>query len=313
MRLFNKLGVLLGGSSGERSVSLLSGQRVSTSLRRQDYEVIDIDLVKDDWLTQLISEEVDAVFLALHGKGYEDGTIQAILNHFGLPYTGSGILASALGMNKIMSKQIFSTMQIPTPDYLKIHLEEDLKVQTQNAIEQLGLPLVVKPASEGSSLGVSIIHEPDEIYHAIEKNRIFKDNLFEKYVQGQEITVGLIGVGDDLQALPILELIPKREFYDYQAKYTAGLTEFVIPARLSDEVSQVAQSIAIRAHQALGCHGYSRVDMIVDRLGQPFVTEVNTLPGLTELSDLPAQAAAAGISYDRLISKILDSAVLRDT
>ena len=313
MRLFNKLGVLLGGSSGERSVSLLSGQRVSTSLRRQDYEVIDIDLVKDDWLTQLISEEVDAVFLALHGKGYEDGTIQAILSHFGLPYTGSGILASALGMNKIMSKQIFSTMQIPTPDYLKIHLEEDLKVQTQNAIEQLGLPLVVKPASEGSSLGVSIIHEPDEIYHAIEKNRIFKDNLFEKYVQGQEITVGLIGVGDDLQALPILELIPKREFYDYQAKYTAGLTEFVIPARLSDEVSQVAQSIAIRAHQALGCHGYSRVDMIVDRLGQPFVTEVNTLPGLTELSDLPAQAAVAGISYDRLISKILDSAVLRDT
>ena len=312
MRLFNKLGVLLGGSSGERSVSLLSGQRVSTSLRRQDYEVIDIDLVKDDWLTQLISEEVDAVFLALHGKGYEDGTIQAILNHFGLPYTGSGILASALGMNKIMSKQIFSTMQIPTPDYLKIHLEEDLKVQTQNAIEQLGLPLVVKPASEGSSLGVSIIHESDEIYHAIEKNRIFKDNLFEKYVQGQEITVGLIGVGDDLQALPILELIPKREFYDYQAKYTAGLTEFVIPARLSDEVSQVAQSIAIRAHQALGCHGYSRVDMIVDRLGQPFVTEVNTLPGLTELSDLPAQAAAAGISYDRLISKILDSAILRD-
>lgn len=313
MRLFNKLGVLLGGSSGERSVSLLSGQRVSTSLRRQDYEVIDIDLVKDDWLTQLISEEVDAVFLALHGKGYEDGTIQAILSHFGLPYTGSGILASALGMNKIMSKQIFSTMQIPTPDYLKIHLEEDLKVQTQNAIEQLGLPLVVKPASEGSSLGVSIIHEPDEIYHAIEKNRIFKDNLFEKYVQGQEITVGLIGVGDDLQALPILELIPKREFYDYQAKYTAGLTEFVIPARLSDEVGQVAQSIALRAHQALGCHGYSRVDMIVDRLGQPFVTEVNTLPGLTELSDLPAQAAAAGISYDRLISKILDSAVLRDT
>ncbi|MCH2573613.1 D-alanine--D-alanine ligase [Candidatus Poribacteria bacterium] len=312
MRLFNKLGVLLGGSSGERSVSLLSGQRVSTSLRRQDYEVIDIDLVKDDWLTQLISEEVDAVFLALHGKGYEDGTIQAILSHFGLPYTGSGILASALGMNKIMSKQIFSTMQIPTPDYLKIHLEEDLKVQTQNAIEQLGLPLVVKPASEGSSLGVSIIHEPDEIYHAIEKNRIFKDNLFEKYVQGQEITVGLIGVGDDLQALPILELVPKREFYDYQAKYTAGLTEFVIPARLSDEVSQVAQSIALRAHQALGCHGYSRVDMIVDRLGQPFVTEVNTLPGLTELSDLPAQAAAAGISYDRLISKILDSAVLRD-
>ena len=312
MRLFNKLGVLLGGSSGERSVSLLSGQRVSTSLRRQDYEVIDIDLVKDDWLTQLISEEVDAVFLALHGKGYEDGTIQAILSHFGLPYTGSGILASALGMNKIMSKQIFSTMQIPTPDYLKIHLEEDLKVQTQNAIEQLGLPLVVKPASEGSSLGVSIIHEPDEIYHAIEKNRIFKDNLFEKYVQGQEITVGLIGVGDDLQALPILELIPKREFYDYQAKYTAGLTEFVIPARLSDEVSQVAQSIALRAHQALGCHGYSRVDMIVDRLGQPFVTEVNTLPGLTELSDLPAQAAAAGISYDQLISKILDSAILRD-
>ena len=312
MRLFNKLGVLLGGSSGERSVSLLSGQRVSISLRRQDYEVIDIDLVKDDWLTQLISEEVDAVFLALHGKGYEDGTIQAILSHFGLPYTGSGILASALGMNKIMSKQIFSTMQIPTPDYLKIHLEENLKAQTQNAIEQLGLPLVIKPASEGSSLGVSIIHEPDEIYHAIEKNRIFKDNLFEKYVQGQEITVGLIGVGDDLQALPILELIPKREFYDYQAKYTAGLTEFVIPARLSDEVSQVAQSIAIRAHQALGCHGYSRVDMIVDRLGQPFVTEVNTLPGLTELSDLPAQAAVAGISYDRLISKILDSAILRD-
>lgn len=311
MRRFNRLGVLLGGGSGERSVSLLSGQRVSSSLREQGYEVVEIDPINEDWLDQLRRAEVEAVFLALHGKGYEDGTIQAILGHFGVPYTGSGILASALGMNKIMSKKIFSTMQIPTPDYLQIYIDGDLKTQCQKGIDRLGFPLVIKPASEGSSLGVSIIREADEIYPAIEENRGFQDNFFEKYVQGQEITVGLIGVGSSLQALPILELIPKGEFYDYKAKYTAGMTEFVIPARLSDEVTQAAQSIAHRTHHALGCHGYSRVDMIVDKLGQPFVTEVNTLPGLTELSDLPAQAEAAGISYNQLISQILDSATSR--
>ena len=308
MRRFSRLAVLLGGVSGEREVSLQSGQRVVASLKRQGYQVVEIDPIDEDWLDQLRTTAAEGVFLALHGKGYEDGTVQAILESLGLPYTGSGILASALGMNKIMAKRVFQTMEIPTPAYMPINLELDLDQQCEEAIEQIGFPLVVKPTSEGSSLGVSIVYQAEKLRRAVEKNRDFQENMFEQYIQGKEITVGLIGIGSQLRTLPVLELIPQNKFYDYEAKYTEGMTQFIIPARLSETVSQIAQSVALRAHLALGCHGYSRVDMIINETEQPFVTEVNTLPGLTELSDLPAQAGAAGISYDQLIAEILESA-----
>ena len=307
MRRFSRLAVLLGGVSGEREVSLQSGQRVVASLKRQGYQVVEIDPIDEDWLDQLRTTAAEGVFLALHGKGYEDGTVQAILENLGLPYTGSGILASALGMNKIMAKRVFQTMAIPTPAYMPINLELDLDQQCEEAIEQIGFPLVVKPTSEGSSLGVSIVYQAEKLRWTVEKNRDFQENMFEQYIQGKEITVGLIGIGSQLRALPVLELIPQNKFYDYEAKYTEGMTQFIIPARLSETVSQTAQSVALRAHLALGCHGYSRVDMIINETEQPFVTEVNTLPGLTELSDLPAQARAAGISYDQLIAEILAS------
>jgi len=307
MRRFSRLAVLLGGVSGEREVSLQSGQRVVASLKRQGYQVVEIDPIDEDWLDQLRTTAAEGVFLALHGKGYEDGTVQAILENLGLPYTGSGILASALGMNKIMAKRVFQTMAIPTPAYMPINLELDLDQQCEEAIEQIGFPLVVKPTSEGSSLGVSIVYQAEKLRGAVEKNRDFQENMFEQYIQGKEITVGLLGIGSQLRALPVLELIPQNKFYDYEAKYTEGMTQFIIPARLSETVSQTAQSVALRAHLALGCHGYSRVDMIINETEQPFVTEVNTLPGLTELSDLPAQARAAGISYDQLIAEILAS------
>mgnify|MGYP001171710711 FL=1 len=307
MRRFSRLAVLLGGVSGEREVSLQSGQRVVASLKRQGYQVVEIDPIDEDWLDQLRTTAAEGVFLALHGKGYEDGTVQAILESLGLPYTGSGILASALGMNKIMAKRVFQTMEIPTPAYMPINLELDLDQQCEEAIEQIGFPLVVKPTSEGSSLGVSIVYQAEKLRRAVEKNRDFQENMFEQYIQGKEITVGLIGIGSQLRTLPVLELIPQNKFYDYEAKYTEGMTQFIIPARLSETVSQIAQSVALRAHLALGCHGYSRVDMIINETEQPFVTEVNTLPGLTELSDLPAQAGAAGISYDQLIAEILES------
>jgi D-alanine-D-alanine ligase len=215
-------------------------------------------------------------------------------------------------MNKVMTKRVLSTLDIPTPDYLAVDPNQSLDLQCEEAIDRLGLPLVVKPASEGSSIGVSIISELPEIRRIAHKTQHqFGEILFERYIRGQEVTVGLLGINENLRALPILELVPKREFYDYEAKYTEGMTEFIIPARLSDSLTEQVQEVALRTHQAIDCWGVSRVDMLVDTDGQPYVMEINTLPGLTDLSDLPAQAAASGISYDELIYEILASAQTR--
>ena len=255
---------------------------------------------------------IEIAFLGVHGKGCEDGTIQGVLEAFEFSYTGSGVLASALAMNKTMTKRVLSTLDIPTPDYLAVDPNQDLDLQCEEAIDRLGLPLVLKPASEGSSIGVSIISELPEVRLIAHKTQHqFGEILFERYIRGQEVTVGLLGINENLRALPILELVPKREFYDYEAKYTEGMTEFIIPARLSDSLTKEVQEIALGTHQAVGCWGYSRVDMLVDTDGQPYVMEINTLPGLTDLSDLPAQAAAAGMSYDDLIYEILTSAQVR--
>ena len=310
--LKKRIAVLMGGKSAERQVSLRSGARVITALQNLGANPISIDPIDEDWIDQMRAASIEIAFLALHGKGCEDGTIQGVLDSFEFTYTGSGVLASALAMDKVMTKRVLSTINIPTPDYLSMDAALDLEAQCEEAADRLGLPLVVKPTSEGSSIGVSIVAELSELKRVARKTQHqFGAGFFEQYIQGKEVTVGLLGVKKELRALPVLELVPKREFYDYEAKYTEGLTEFILPARLSDGLTKRVQEIAINTHKALGCWGVSRVDMLIDADGQPYVTELNSLPGLTELSDLPAQANEAGISYEELVLEILASALIR--
>ena len=310
--LSKRIAVLLGGKSGERQVSLRSGARVMSALASLGASPVAIDPLNHDWIDKMHSKSIEIAFLALHGKGCEDGTIQGVLEAFGFAYTGSGVLASALAMNKLMTKRVLSTIDIPTPNYLALSPEADLQEQCDEAVNRLGFPLVIKPTSQGSSIGVSIVKEVSELLRIARKTQFEFGEIFcEQYIQGQEITVGLLGVKQNLRALPVLELVPNREFYDYEAKYTEGMTEFIVPARLSNRLTKRVQEIALNTHKAIGCCGASRIDMMVDAGGNPYVIELNTLPGLTQLSDLPAQAEAMGIPYDQLIVEILTSAMKR--
>lgn len=306
-----KIAVLMGGKSGEREVSLRSGQAALEALIRQGLDAVKIDAADDHLVEKLNSNEIDIVFIALHGKGGEDGKIQGLLESLGLSYTGSRVLASALAMDKVISKLVFNAANVPTPDFVPVDSELGMEKQCDEAINRLELPVVIKPIAEGSSLGVSIVKERAEVLPIAEKTlQQYDDIFFEKYIKGKEVTVGLLGTNENLRALPVLELVPKKEFYDYEAKYTKGMTEFILPARLSAELTTKVQKIGLSAHKALGCHGMSRVDMMVDSVDeQPYVTDVNTIPGLTDLSDLPAEAETAGISYDELILEILSSAI----
>jgi len=295
----------MGGRSSERDVSLRSGKNVLHSLKKQGFKnVFQMDL-DDDLLLKLRKNKIDAVFIALHGKYGEDGCVQGLLEMAGIPYTGSGVLASALAMNKVQAKKIFQAISIPTPNYSEINAYSDIKKETERILRIFPLPLVIKPVSEGSSVGVSIVKEGDNLSGilaaAVDE---FRDVFIEEYIKGKEVTVGILGE----EALPVLELVPRSEFYDYKAKYTKGGAEFILPARLSKPLYSRVQKTALAAHRALGCRGFSRVDIIVGEDHVPYVHEVNTIPGLTDLSDLPAEAAHAGISFDELILRILQSA-----
>lgn len=304
-----RVAVMLGGTSGERQVSLRSGENILNALKRQGVASFPIDPRDDDWLTRLLTEQPDAVLLALHGKPGEDGTVQGLLEVLGIPYTGSGVLASAIAMNKVTTKQILLANGLPTPKYVLLSPLHDVREQVDEVADALGFPLVVKPTSEGSSLGISIVHSYETLGNVLLKTFYDFHSIFaEQYIPGMEVTVGILGTGRRIRALPVLELVPHNEFYDYEAKYTPGMTDFHLPARLSEAVTAHVQEVALRAHLAIGCHGYSRVDMRVTPDGEPFITEINTLPGMTDTSDLPAQAQAAGIPYDELVLEILNSA-----
>ncbi|MFH1576771.1 MAG: D-alanine--D-alanine ligase [Candidatus Margulisiibacteriota bacterium] len=303
-----KICVLMGGRSGEREVSLRSGKRVFDSLKKQGYNVISMDL-EDDLVARLKAEKIEIVYNILHGRFGEDGTVQGLLEMANIPYTGSKVLASALAMNKLASKRVFDAVGIPTPRYVEVDATQNVAKEAARIQRVFPFPLVIKPTSEGSSLGVTLIKKPDGFQEVLEKTVAeFKDVFIEAYVKGREVTVGIIGTNSDVQALPILELVPKNEFYDYEAKYTAGLTDFILPARLSQALTKKVQEIALMAHKSLGCYGVSRVDMIIGSDHIPYVHEVNSIPGMTERSDLPAEAAHAGISFDQLVVKILESA-----
>ena len=304
-----KIAVLYGGASGEREVSLRSGKKVFDSIISQGLDAVLID-TKEDFIPVLKKEKTDLACIVLHGRGGEDGSIQGLLEVLGIPYTGSKVMASAIGMDKVASKKMWISAGVPTPKFIEIDKNSEIAAQAKKILGCFPLPYVVKPNCEGSSLGITIVRDPAELEKVLaETVEKYGDVFIEEFIGGCEGTVGVLDSSKGLEALPILELVPKAEFYDYNAKYTQGMTEFIIPARLSKLVYQRAQETALEAFKAISCRGFARVDIIVDRDGTPFVTEINTIPGMTDLSDLPAQAKAAGISYDELVVRILESAL----
>ena len=305
------IAVLMGGKSGEREVSLRSGQGVVQALHERGYDAVGVD--PDTHLPkQLADAGAEVVFNALHGGAGEDGTIPGMLDVLGIPYTGCGVLASALTLDKVRTKQLLEGCGIPTPAYVWTDSPAESNRVVEETLDRLGLPAVVKPVNEGSSLGVTIPKTAEELEADVRRTLgEYGGVLVEAFCDGDEITVGVLGYGPTMRALPVLELIPKTEFYDYEAKYTKGMTDLICPARIPEEASQRAQGLAVRAHQACGCHGLSRVDMHHDSQGRIWVHEINSVPGLTETSDVPAEARAAGMTYADLIEEILESALVR--
>jgi len=298
-----KIGVLMGGLSSEREVSLSSGTAVLAALREKGYDADGIDVGRDV-AEQLRTRNIGIAFNALHGKYGEDGAIQGLLEMVGIPYTGSGILASAMGMNKIISKTVFKSYGLTVGPYLVVGRGDRDVART--AHQEVGLPLFVKPSCEGSSMGVSLVRRSGELAAALDLAFSFDPEiLIEKYIPGMEVQVGVLGS----RALGAIEIVPKDAFYSYDAKYTAGGSEHFFPARIPQDVYDRTMDAGLLAHRALGCRGYSRVDFIVDEGGVPHILEVNTLPGMTATSLLPDIAAGVGIPFPELVEEILRLAV----
>jgi len=309
-----RVAVLKGGRSLEREVSLRSGANVEAALRRLGHEVTGVD-VDQHLVRTLRAERPDAAFLALHGKGGEDGTVQEVLEILGVPYTGSGVRASERAMDKVVAKATFEAAGLPTPPSFAFSEDAFRELGAADTLgeirERLGLPLVVKPAKQGSALGVSVAHEPGEIPHALMSALSYDDRvLLERFVPGREIAVSVLGT-EEPEALPAVEARPRgRDFYDFEARYTPGLTDFVAPAPLEPDQADTAARLALECYAELGCRGFGRVDMILDDEGWFWVLELNTIPGLTDTSLMPKAAEAAGMDFDELIARVLAQAAL---
>ncbi|MBM4140133.1 MAG: D-alanine--D-alanine ligase [Nitrospira sp.] len=306
-----RIGVVMGGQSAEREVSLRSGNAIYNALKGLGYHTVAID-AGPDLCSVLISNKIEIAFLALHGGYGENGSVQGMLEVLGIPYTGSKVLASALAMDKDASKKIFIYHDIPVPPFIVVRRSElgvlSFKLRTQNSElrTDFDMPWVVKPATEGSSVGVSIVRDEMNIREAIEKATSLSEKvIIEKYIDGKEIHIGIL----DERVLGGVEVRPSLEFYSYEAKYTAGLTEYILPPEIDSKAYEKAKDAAFSAHSALGCKGATRVDLRVDGEGNPYVLEVNTIPGMTETSLLPKIARHAGFEFPTLIEEILRGAI----
>jgi D-alanine-D-alanine ligase len=299
-RDYGKVGVLMGGKSTEREISLKSGTAVLHALLRCGVNAHAFD-PGERGLNELVAQKFDRVFIALHGRFGEDGTIQGALEWLGIPYSGSGVMASAVAMDKWRTKLIWQSAGIPTPRF--IVLERDFSFAT--ITQYLGLPVVVKPAREGSSIGVSKVNTMEETKKAYEVASRYDDIvLAEQFISGSEITAAILGE----TALPLIRLETPREFYDYEAKYLANSTRYLCPSGLGAETEKSIQEFALRAFRILGCKGWGRCDVMLDRENNPYFLEVNTIPGMTDHSLVPMAAKAYGLSFDDLVLEILELA-----
>jgi D-alanine-D-alanine ligase len=306
-----RVALLAGGKSTEREVSLKSGEQVFRALDKQRYEVFQYDPKEDLPRLARDASHIDVALIILHGRLGEDGTIQGFLDLLGIPYQGSGVLGSALAMNKILSKQLYVQAGLPTAPYVIMDRKQYEAVEAVSS--RLNLPVVVKPEHEGSSIGLSIVRSREDLPTALESAWQFDRRcLVEEFVVGTEITCGVIG-NDTLEALPLVEIIPGEghDFFDYQAKYTPGASREICPARIPEDLAALALNYGISAHRALHCRGYSRTDMIVS--GKDiFLLETNTIPGMTQTSLFPQAAAAAGMEFPALLDRLIELALMKD-
>ena len=340
-----RVAVLMGGVSTERDVSFSSGRQVLEGLDPDKYEAFGVDAAlmpgsridvcygANDEIGAIVEArealrssgrvggmelilcddpevQPDLVLVALHGKYGEDGTIQGLLDLLGIPYTGSGVLASALAMDKGMTKRILASAGILSPESVDLSTRGGVPGEAEllRAVGSLSYPLIVKPSRQGSTIGMTKITQPSQLREAVAEAALYDSQiLIERYIEGVELTVSVLG-NEEPWALPVIEIVPNKGFYDYEAKYTPGATDEIVPARISDEETQRAQSIAVAAHRALGCTGASRVDFILSA-GELYTLEVNTIPGMTPTSLLPRAAEAAGISFSSLLDMLVEYAL----
>ena len=300
-----KIAVLLGGTSAEREVSLNSGKAVLEALLNQGYDAHPID-PKEYNVANLKKDGFNRVFNILHGRGGEDGTMQGLLEQIGLPYTGCGVMASALTMDKMRTKMLWKAFGLPVADMEVVTRETFADLDPQVVVDKLGLPLMVKPSLEGSSVGLTKVKAVDELKSAVEYALKFDNTiLIEEWLAGDELTVPVL----DSQVLPAIRIVPEGEFYDYNAKYISDNTQYFCPAGLTSEREQELALLVKRAYDAVGCRGWSRIDVMCDAKGDFRLVEVNTNPGMTSHSLFPKSAASEGISFEQLVVKILELSV----
>lgn len=298
-----RVAVLLGGTSAERAVSLKSGNAVYDALKVAGVDVFKLDL-EDNALAQLSSLKADRIFNILHGRGGEDGEIQAVLDFLRIPYTGSGVSASALTMNKLMTKRLLRGSGIPTPDFIELNCETDCK----RLLDELGLPVFVKPNLEGSSIGMTPVHREEDLVPAWKKASEYGEVFAEKWIIGAEYTAGFL----DNQVLPLIKLETPHEFYDFDAKYVSDDTVYTCPCGLDDETIAVISHLVAQTIRVTGVRHWGRVDLMLDEDGRPWVIEVNTVPGMTDHSLVPMAAKQAGLSMPDLVLKILELTLTGD-
>lgn len=304
-----RVALLAGGKSSERTVSLASGEGAREALETAGFPVTMIDPARKDDLKTLIEQDFDVAFLCLHGKYGEDGTVQGMLEILGIPYTGPGVWSSALAIDKAKSKVFYERARLNTPASVTLYRGCKENASAEEIVRLIGKDCVVKVAKEGSTIGVFMVHGAQEVADALDKAFAIDDEVIvERFVAGRELTVAVIG-NDDLQALPVIEIVPKEGFYDYEAKYAPGGSKHLCPAPLSAEETERVTDMALRAHKALSCRGMSRSDVILEEDGTCWLLETNTLPGMTGTSLLPDAARVAGISFPELCTKLVGFAL----
>jgi len=311
MAHFGKVAVLMGGASAEREISLMSGNGVLQALCASGVDAHAFDPAQRD-LVELRREGFARCFIALHGRFGEDGTVQGALELLGIPYTGSGVMASSIAIDKVMTKRVWMAEGLPTPRYRVLRQGTFEQSQLATIADALGLPLIVKPAREGSSLGVTKVSLHCEITQAVEQAaRLDADILCEQCIVGDEVTCPVLGSGDSARALPVIRIVAPGGNYDYQNKYFNNATEYAVPCGLPAGEEETVQQIALKAYQTLGCRGWGRVDAMIDaRTRAPYLLEINTSPGMTSHSLVPMSARAAGLSYEALCVQLLSMASL---